>query len=124
MGFKTGLSTPFPKCGWLSQSVTCQNLPMPVKIRFAISLLVLAPAAFGQSAGANSAADWPLYNRDYASTRFSQLAEITPKNISGLQQSCSYPLPEQAEFESGLVAVNGILRFHQEGIGTYSAAPD
>jgi alcohol dehydrogenase (cytochrome c) len=84
---------------------------MPVKMRFAIWLLALAPAAFGQSAGANSAADWPLYNRDYASTRFSQLSEITPKNISSLQQACSYPLPEQAEFESGLVAVNGTLYF-------------
>jgi alcohol dehydrogenase (cytochrome c) len=52
-----------------------------------------------------------MYNRDYTSTRFTQLAEITPSNVSKLRQICSYSLPEDAEFESGLVAVDSILYF-------------
>jgi alcohol dehydrogenase (cytochrome c) len=66
----------------------------------------------GQSAPAGLASgDWPLYNLDYASTRYSKLSEVTLKNITGLRQVCSYALPEDAEFESGLVAVNGALYF-------------
>ena len=52
-----------------------------------------------------------MYNRDHASTRFSQLSEITPANVSQLRRVCSYPLPEDAEFESGLVAITGVLYF-------------
>src|SRR5580700_5644907 len=79
----------------------------------AVLLVVSAWALTGQqpASSPSPAADWPLYNRDYASTRFSQLSEITPQNVSGLRQVCSYNLPEDAEFESGLIAVNGTLYF-------------
>ncbi len=52
-----------------------------------------------------------MYNGDYASTRYSQLSEITPKNVAALRQICSYSLPENATFESSLVAVGGSLYF-------------
>src|SRR5260370_11081947 len=52
-----------------------------------------------------------MYSHDYASTGFSKLSEITPKNISNLRQVCSYPLPEATTFESSLVEVNGTLYF-------------
>ena len=52
-----------------------------------------------------------MYNHDYASTGFSKLSDITPKNVSGLRQVCSYVLPESTTFESSLVAVNGTLFF-------------
>src|SRR5438046_7680133 len=81
---------------------------MFLRLAAAMILLGAAEAVIAQQSGA---ADWPLYNRDYASTRFSQLSEITPQNVSGLRQVCSYDLPEEAEFESGLVAVNGTLYF-------------
>src|SRR5262245_11112192 len=58
-----------------------------------------------------SASDWPMYARDYASTGFSPLAEITPQNVSNLKQICSYKLPEVSTFESSLVSVNGTLYF-------------
>ena len=83
----------------------------------ALLLAALAVALTGQqpasdpSPAASSPEDWPLYNRDYASTRFSPLSEIAPQNVSSLRQVCAYPLPEDAEFESGLVAVNGTLYF-------------
>ncbi len=52
-----------------------------------------------------------MYNRDYRSTRFSPLSEITPRNVPALRPICSYAIPENSQFESGLVAVNGILYF-------------
>lgn len=55
--------------------------------------------------------DWPLYNGDYRSTRFSELAEITPRNVTSLRQVCAYNLPETVTFESGLVEVLGTLYF-------------
>src|SRR5579863_938662 len=86
---------------------------MPIRLGGPLLLLgsVLAVRAQQPAANPGAAADWPLYNRDYASTRFSQLSEIAPTNISSLRQVCSYNLPEDAEFESGLVAVNGTLYF-------------
>jgi len=52
-----------------------------------------------------------MYNRDYASTRFSGLTEIAAKNVTGLKQVCSYALPEKVMFESGLVASQGTMYF-------------
>ena len=86
---------------------------MPVNIRSGLLLVLVVLAASAQqgNSGATAAADWPAYNRDFASTRFSPLLEITPRNVAGLRQVCSYALPETATFESGLVAVNGVLYF-------------
>jgi alcohol dehydrogenase (cytochrome c) len=55
--------------------------------------------------------DWSMYNGDYASTRYSQLDEITPQNVANLKQLCAYQLPESVTFESGIVAVDGTLYF-------------
>jgi alcohol dehydrogenase (cytochrome c) len=63
--------------------------------------------------------DWPGYARDYASTSFSPLKDITPANVSKLKQVCSYPVPENATFESSLVVVNGIMYF-TTGAYTYA----
>jgi PQQ-dependent dehydrogenase (methanol/ethanol family) len=75
-------------------------------------------AAFGQQTS-NSPGDWAMYGRDYASTSFSPLSEITPANVSKLKQVCSYPLPENVTFESSLVAINGTLYF-TTGASTYA----
>src|SRR5689334_1545378 len=77
--------------------------------------LLVALAAFFLAAcaqpptSAQTAADWPMYNRDYASTRFSALTEVSAKNVANLRQVCSYVLPETATFESGIVAADGTL---------------
>ncbi len=55
--------------------------------------------------------DWPLYNGDYQSTRFSPLSDIKPENVTNLRQVCAYNLPETVTFESGLVAVQSTLYF-------------
>ncbi len=87
--------------------------PMLMATRCAVLLLAVALAGCGLGAATapNPAADWPMYNRDYKSTRFSPLSEITPKNVANLRQICSYALPEDSTFESSLVAVNGTLYF-------------
>jgi len=52
-----------------------------------------------------------MSNRDYGSSRYSPLSEITPKNVTGLRQVCSYQLPETATLESSLVVLGGALYF-------------
>ena len=53
-----------------------------------------------------------MYARDLTSTRYSPLTEITPRNVTGLKQICSYALPDSmATLESSLVAVNEVLYF-------------
>jgi alcohol dehydrogenase (cytochrome c) len=56
-------------------------------------------------------AAWPSYNGDLQSTRFTQLAEINPQNVTSLHQLCAYNLPESVTFESGLVEVQSTLYF-------------
>jgi len=92
-------------------------------IRFAVALLAVAAncVAWQAAAVSSAAADWPVYNHDYASTGYSKLSEITPKNVASLKQVCSYPVPERATFESSLVAVNGVLYFTT---GEYTYAVD
>src|SRR5258707_6641397 len=38
------------------------------------------------------AGDWPLYSRDYASTRFSPLAQINTRNVAQLTQAWTYSM--------------------------------
>ena len=57
---------------------------------------LIAPALFVQSAGAQAASDWPSYNRDLASTRFSALKQINSGNVSKLAQAWSYRLRPDA----------------------------
>lgn len=83
---------------------------MRTKTRLTLLGISFASAIYGQPSRPNPA-DWPMYAHDYNSTRYSQLSEITPKNVVGLKQVCSYALPEQATFESSLVAIDGTLYF-------------
>jgi glucose dehydrogenase len=67
--------------------------------------------AFAQSPG-----DWPTYNRDLASSRFSPLIQITPANVSRLTQAWSYRLRPDADSpnagtlnEVTPIVVNGVM---------------
>ena len=84
---------------------------MPSSILWLTLAFGLPAAAWQPAATTGTAADWPMYNGDYASTRFSTLSEITPGNVTALRPICSYSLPESATFESSLVAVAGALYF-------------
>ena len=58
----------------------------------------------------NPAADWPMYNRDLAGTRYSPLKQITPKNVATLKLAWKLPLRPDT---SGPAA---------SGLGPYSQA--
>jgi len=60
-------------------------------MRLTLLLIIAAFSAFAQNA-----ADWPTYNRDLASTRYSPLTQINPGNIGNLTQAWSYKLRPDA----------------------------
>src|SRR5450631_4279826 len=78
-----------------------------------------APALFGQG-NSKAASDWPMYNRDLASTRYSPLTQINTANVAKLTQSWSYRLqpegrtltsssPAEIFQEITPIVVNGVL---------------
>ncbi|HJT87955.1 MAG TPA: pyrroloquinoline quinone-dependent dehydrogenase [Bryobacteraceae bacterium] len=74
-------------------------------------VLFLAPALLAQPA-----ADWPTYNRDLSSTRFSPLAQINAGNVAKLVEAWSYRMrPEANSPTSGTmnqvtpIVVNGVV---------------
>ncbi len=56
-----------------------------------ITMLAAALAAFVQTASAQNAADWPMFNRDLAGTRYSPLTQINSTNVSKLVKTWTYP---------------------------------
>ena len=78
---------------------------------FIVLAAILAGCESKAPTEAKVSPDWSMYNGDYASTRYSQLDEITPQNVANLKQLCAYQLPESVTFESGIVAVDGTLYF-------------
>lgn len=58
-----------------------------MKLPSIVIAAIVAPAAFAQTA-----ADWPSYNRDLASTRYSPLKQINTTNVSKLAPAWSYRL--------------------------------
>src|SRR5579859_2526694 len=79
------------------------------------------PALLGQAArGTKAGADWPMYNRDLAGTRYSPLAQINTANVTKLTQSWTYRLQPEARTltssspaeifqEITPIVVNGVL---------------
>ncbi|MEQ1945907.1 MAG: pyrroloquinoline quinone-dependent dehydrogenase [Bryobacteraceae bacterium] len=58
--------------------------------------LIAAPAAFSQTKkAADGAAEWPMFNRDLGSTRYSPLAQISTKNVAKLARAWSYKVGTQ-----------------------------
>jgi alcohol dehydrogenase (cytochrome c) len=55
--------------------------------------------------------DWPMYGGSLAGDRYSPLAQITPSNVGQLRQVCAFDAPDIVNFQSGIVAVNGVLYF-------------
>src|SRR6201988_1372936 len=55
--------------------------------------------------------DWTMYNGSLSGERYSTLNQITPSNVSRLQQACVFETRDTVSFQSGLVAVAGTLYF-------------
>ena len=78
-------------------------------IAAAVLTAIFSPLTHAQT----NAADWPMYNRDLAGTRFSSLHQIDTTNVGTLQQSWSYNLGKATGNEAGSeftpIVVNGVL---------------
>jgi glucose dehydrogenase len=80
-----------------------------------ISILSCAPLLWGQSGkprARSNAADWPMYSRDLAGTRYSPLAQIDAKNVSTLTQAWSRKLrgtSGNAVAEVTPIVVDGVM---------------
>lgn len=61
------------------------------------------------AAAGGTRADWPSYNGSLAGTRYSELAQITPTNVSSLERACIFDTGEQMSMQSGPVVVGGVL---------------
>ena len=79
-----------------------------VVLLFASLFVILARTSAGASDTSKST-DWPAYNGDYASTRYSTLAQITPANVHYLRRSCIFDLGETSNFESSPIVVAGVM---------------
>ena len=56
-------------------------------------------------------ADWVTYNGPLAGDRYSPQTQITTANVGQLRQHCVFDAPEAVNFQSGIVAVTGVLYF-------------
>ena len=52
-----------------------------------------------------------MYGGPLAGDRYSPLAQITAANVGRLRQVCAFDAPEAVNFQSGIVAVDGVLYF-------------
>jgi glucose dehydrogenase len=86
-----------------------------MRTRFAVAIALLAQGTDAQNR--SSGADWPMFNRDIAGTRFSPLTQVTPANAAKLTQVWSYRL-QASNFRFGTaggaseltpIVVNGVM---------------
>src|SRR5690242_7206615 len=65
---------------------------MKIRAFVVLTALIALTVLQGQvrNAGKNPAAEWPMYNRDLAGTRFSPLTQINTRNVAGLVPAWTY----------------------------------
>jgi alcohol dehydrogenase (cytochrome c) len=92
-----------------------QVLPIVLLIGFAGACARQETPNVGEAATATAAsvqsADWVTYNGPLGGDRYSPLTQITVANVGQLKQRCAFDAPEAVNFQSGIVAVNGVLYF-------------
>jgi quinoprotein glucose dehydrogenase len=69
---------------------------MKIRESLVLILFICAPVLYAQGGGPKDAADWPMYNRDPAGTRYSPLTQINTKNVGKLKPAWSYGLKSEA----------------------------
>src|SRR5712691_3321126 len=95
----------------------CHNLKDNMRIRFVLLTAVAFPMVFAQS---QADRDWPMFNRDLASTRYSPLKQIDASNVAKLTKAWQYRFNREGKTISGLsaselyqeitpIVVNGIM---------------
>jgi glucose dehydrogenase len=82
-----------------------------------IRCLVILASSLAAQSSKTPAGDWPMFNRDLASTRYSPLTQINTANVANLQQVWSYRL-QASNFRFGTaggaaevvpIVVNGVM---------------
>ena len=71
----------------------------------------VSAAALASAVAAPPGGNWPTYGGPLAGDRYSPLTQITTANVAQLRQVCVFDAPESVNFQSGIVAVNGVLYF-------------
>ncbi|HVN70177.1 MAG TPA: PQQ-binding-like beta-propeller repeat protein [Candidatus Binatia bacterium] len=74
-----------------------------------VSILSLLLTSCQQQAKSVSDADWPRYDGDYTATRFADLSEIAPQNVSRLNPSCRILLGDDGVFQTAPLVIGGTL---------------
>ena len=92
-----------------------QVLPIVLLVGFAGACARQDTPNVGEAAAATAAsppaAEWVTYNGPLAGDRYSPLKQITAANVGQLRQECVFDAPEAVNFQSGIVAVKGVLYF-------------
>ena len=86
----------------------CSGKPQPSSTERGASR---PPAASTTPATRIGPGDWIAYNGSLAGDRYSPLEQITPSNVTGLRQVCAFDTADTVSFQSGIVAVGGVLYF-------------
>ena len=73
------------------------------------STLLAAPALAAPHPNAAASIDWPSFNNDVASNRYGAPSLITKKNVASLHVVCSASFGQVTDFQSGPLAVAGVL---------------
>lgn len=78
-------------------------------------LALVAGTAAAAEAALTQDGNWPSYNRTLAADRFSPLKEINRENVTKLVRKCEYALPAPTSFQTGPLAIDGVLYFTSPG---------
>ncbi len=65
----------------------------------------VSPSDISNPPGAN----WPSYNGDYSGRRFTNLTQITPRNVASLRAQWVFHSPNSTHLEGTPVVVNGLM---------------
>jgi len=69
------------------------------------------PATQAAARHAAGVGNWVTYGGPLAGDRYSPLSQITAANVAQLRQVCAFDASEAVNFQSGIVAVDGVLYF-------------
>jgi len=95
-----------------------------MRIRYALTLAALAILpilAQTPAAQRPAGADWPMYNRDFAGTRFSPLTQIDTTNVTKLTKAWSYQL--QPASGNALAERDGIADMERDPFARFLVEP-
>jgi alcohol dehydrogenase (cytochrome c) len=97
----------------LQATTSMGEVTRPTAPAFIAGAAGAAPAASGPDQPtlnrAAASSDWLSHNHDYAGTRYSPLAEITPANAGRLAPTCLFQVGERDNFQTGPIVHDGTM---------------